>query len=197
MEKMVGKSCKNTTLHIFFNWMYRSLIAHGHKTVTIVEDWQDYEPGYTRVMVIDEHAEPTGYGAEGTATLGVAGNISDVEMTNPGTAYKTPVVLVAGPVIYTGASINNVNTDLALYGPEGNTNGSPFSANNAAGTNYKNGIMIQFENPNGHTLNDSWSFKTQSWTLGTPASLLYTSSRYDGNLENMRGIITLKDVWDV
>lgn len=148
-------------------------------------------------MVIDEHAEPTGYGAEGTATLGVAGNVSDVEMTNPGTAYKTPVVLVAGPVIYTGASINNVNTDLALYGPEGNTNGSPFSANNAAGTNYKNGIMIQFENPNGHTLNDSWSFKTQSWTLGTPASLLYTSSRYDGNLENMRGIITLKDVWDV
>jgi len=172
-------------------------LNNGIGAVTIVEDWQDYEPGYTRVMVIDEHAEPTGYGAEGTATLGVAGNISDVEMTNPGTAYKTPVVLVAGPVIYTGASINNVNTDLALYGPEGNTNGSPFSANNAAGTNYKNGIMIQFENPNGHTLNDSWSFKTMSWTLGTPASLLYTSSRYDGNLENMRGIITLKDVWDV
>ena len=56
--------------------------------------------------------------------------------------------------------------------------------------------MIQFENPNGHTLNDSWTFKLQSWKLGTPASLLYTSSRYDGNLENMRGIITLKDVWE-
>jgi len=172
-------------------------LNNGIGAVTIVEDWQDYDPGLTRVMVIDEHAEPTGYGAEGTATLGVAGNVSDIEMTNPGTAYKTPVVLVAGPVVYTGASINNVNTDLALYGPEGNTNGSPFSANNAAGTNYKNGIMIQFENPNGHTLSDSWSFKTQSWTLGTPASLLYTSSRYDGSLENMRGIITLKDVWDV
>ena len=57
--------------------------------------------------------------------------------------------------------------------------------------------MIQFENPNGHTLNDSWSFKTQSWTKGTPESLLYTSSRYDGVLENMRGIVTLKDAWEV
>ena len=56
--------------------------------------------------------------------------------------------------------------------------------------------MIQFLNFNGHTLNDSWAFKTQSWHLGTPASLLYTSSRYDGNLEDMRGIITLKDVWE-
>jgi len=125
------------------------------------------------------------------------GNVSSIEFTNPGTAYKTPVIIVAGPVLLQGASINNVNVDLALFGPEGNTNDSEFSANNTAGTNYKNGIMIQFENPNGHTLNDSWSFKTQSWTLGTPASLLYTSSRYDGNLENMRGIITLKDVWEV
>ena len=84
------------------------------------------------------------------------------------------------------------------YSPaEGNENSSPFSYNGAANTNFKNGIMIQFENPNGHTLNDYWAFKLQSWKLGTPASLLYTSSRYDGNLENMRGIITLKDVWDV
>lgn len=173
------------------------VLNNGIGSATIVEDWQDYVAGETRVMVIDEHAEPTGYGAEGTATLGIAGNISTIEITNPGTAYKTPVVIVAGPVLLPGASINNVNTDLALYGPEGNDNASPFSYNNSAGTNYKNGIMIQFENPNGHTLNDSWSFKLQSWTKGTPESLLYTSSRYDGNLENMRGIITLKDVWEV
>ena len=68
-------------------------------------------------------------------------------------------------------------TDLALYGPEGNANDSPFAYNNTINTNFKNGIMIQFENPNGHTMNDNWSFKTQSWKLGTPASLLYTSSR--------------------
>ena len=142
-------------------------LNNGIGAATIVEDWQDYVDGYQRVMVVDAHAEPTGYGAEGTATLGVAGNISDVQITNPGTAYKTPVVMVAGPVLHTGASINNVNTDLALYGPEGNENSSPFSANNAAGTNFKNGIMIQFENPNGHTLNDSWVFKTQTWTDGT------------------------------
>ena len=172
-------------------------LNNGIGAATIVEDWQDYVDGYQRVIVVDAHSEPTGYGAEGTATLGVAGNISDIVITNPGTAYKTPVVLVGGPVLHTGASINNVNTNLALYGPEGNDNASPFSANNAAGTNFKNGIMIQFENPNGHTLNDSWDFKLQSWHLGTPASLLYTSSRYDGSLENMRGIITLKDVWDV
>jgi plastocyanin len=173
------------------------VLNNGIGSATIVEDWQDYVAGSTRVMVIDEHPEPTGYGAEGVATLGIAGNISTIEITNPGTAYKTPVVIVAGPVLLPGASINNVNTDLALYGPEGNANSSPFSYNNSAGTNYKNGIMIQFENPNGHTLNDSWEFKLQSWTEGTPASLLYTSSRYDGNLEDMRGIITLKDVWEV
>jgi plastocyanin len=173
------------------------VLNNGIGSATIVEDWQDYVSGETRVMVIDEHAEPTGYGAEGIATLGIAGNIATIEITNPGTAYKTPVVIVAGPVLLPGASINNVNTDLALFGPEGNDNASPFSYNNSAGTNYKNGIMIQFENPNGHTLADSWSFKLQSWTKGTPESLLYTSSRYDGNLENMRGIITLKDVWEV
>ena len=171
-------------------------LNNGIGAVTIVDDWQDYVNGETRVIVVDSHAEPTGYGAEGTAILGVNGNVEDVTMTNPGTAYKTPVVIVGGPVTLPGSSINNVNTDLALYGPEGNANDSPFSANNTAGTNFKNGIMIQFENPNGHTLNDYWAFKTQSWKLGTPASLLYTSSRYDGNLENMRGIITLKDVWE-
>ena len=173
------------------------ILNDGIGAATIVEDWQDYVDGFTRVVVVDEHVDPTGYGAEGTVELGIAGNVSEVTITNPGTAYKTPVVLVAGPVLLVGASINNVDTDLALYGPEGNANDSPFSANNAAGTNFKNGIMIQFENPNGHTLNDEWAFKAMSWTLGTPASLLYTSNKYDGALENMRGIITLKDVWEV
>jgi len=173
------------------------VLNNGIGGVVIVEDWQDYEPGSTRVIVVDEHAEPTGYGAEGVATLGISGNVEDVEITNSGTAYKTPRVMVGGPVILAGSSINNVNTDLALYGPEGNEDASPFSYNNTAGTNFKNGIMIQYEEPNGHTLNDFWAFKTQSWKLGTPESLLYTSSRYDGSLENMRGIITLKDVWEV
>jgi len=172
-------------------------LNNGIGSATIVNDWQDYEVGETRVVVADAHADPTGYGAEGIATLGVSGNVEGVEITNPGSGYKSPVVMVAGPVLLTGSSINNVNVDLALYGPEGNENSSPYSDNNTANTNFKNGIMIQFENPNGHTLNDSWTFKLQSWKLGTPASFLYTSSRYDGALENMRGIITLKDVWEV
>jgi len=171
-------------------------LNNGLGGVVIVEDWQDYIDGETRVVVVDGHEDPTGYGAEGVASIGVNGNVEDVEITNAGTAYKTPIVMVAGPVLLTGSSINNVNTDLALYGPEGNANDSPFAYNNTINTNFKNGIMIQFENPNGHTLNDSWKFKLQSWKLGTPASLLYTSSRYDGNLENMRGIMTLKDVWE-
>ena len=172
-------------------------LNNGIGSATIVEDWQNYIDGQTRVIVVDADPIPTGYGATGTVQLGAAGNVSSITFTNPGTAYKQPVVVVAGPVSYTGASINNVNTDLALYGPEGNTDNSPFSANNTAGTNFKNGIMIQFENPNGHSMDDYWTFKCQSWKKGTPDSLLYTSSRYDGNNENMRGIITLKDVWDV
>ena len=172
-------------------------LNNGIGAVTITSGWQDYIDGETRVMVIDAHSEPTGFGAEGNATLGVNGDVQSVEITNAGSAYKSPVVMVAGPVLQTGSSINNVNTDLALYGPEGNATDSPFAFNNTINTNFKNGVMIQFENPNGHTLNDSWEFKLQSWVLGTPASLLYTSSRYNGNLENMRGIITLKDVWDV
>ena len=173
------------------------VLNNGIGGVVIVEDWQDYESGYQRVIVIDEHAEPTGYGAEGTASLGVNGNVEEVLITNAGTAYKTPVVMIAGPVLLVGSAINNVNTDLALYGPEGNAIDSPYANNNTINTNFKNGVMIQFVEYNGHTLSDSWTFKLQSWKLGTPASLLYTSSRYDGNLENMRGIITLKDVWEV
>ncbi len=173
------------------------VLNNGIGGVTIVEDWQDYVNSEQRVIFVDAHAEPTGYGAEGTASLGVNGNVEDVIITNSGTAYKTPLVMVAGPVTLAGGQINLVNTDLALYGPEANDAGSPFTDTNTIFSNFKNGVMIQFENNNGHTLNDSWSFKTQSWKLGTPASLLYTSSRYDGNLENMRGIITLKDVWEV
>tara|TARA_Y100000588_G_scaffold52672_2_gene49603 strand:+ start:8562 stop:12155 length:3594 start_codon:yes stop_codon:yes gene_type:complete len=174
------------------------VLNNGIGAVSIVDDWADYVDGEQRVVIVDAHAEPTGFGATGTATVGVSGNVESVTVTNAGSAYKTPVVMVAGPVSMTAhmSSINNVNTNLALYGPEGNANDSPFSNNNTANTNKKNGIMIQFENPNGHTLNDNWVFKTQSWKLGTPASILYTSSRYDGNLENMRGIITLKDVWE-
>ena len=172
-------------------------LNNGIGAVTITSGWQDYLDGETRVTVIDTDPVPTGFGAEGTATLGVNGDVQSVEITNAGSAYKSPVVMVAGPVLQTGSSINNVNTDLALYGPEGNATDSPFAFNNTINTSFKNGVMIQFENPNGHTLNDSWEFKLQSWVLGTPASLLYTSSRYDGNLENMRGIITLKDVWEV
>jgi plastocyanin len=173
------------------------VLNNGIGAVTIVSGWQDYVPGETRVIIIDDHAEPTGFGAVGEATTGINGNIEVITITNPGSAYKTPLVLVAGPVLYPGAYINNVATDLAIYGPEANSTTSPFADNNQINSNVKNGVMIQFENSNGHTLNDSWSFKLQSWMLGTPASILYSSSRYDGNLESMRGIITLKDMWEV
>ena len=173
------------------------VLNNGIGSVTIVNDWQDYVIGEQRVIFVDIDPDPTGYGAEATAMIGGTGNVESITMTNSGTAYKSPLVMVAGPVLLAGSSINNVNTDLALYGPEGNDPASPFSYNGAANTNFKNGIMIQFENPNGHTLNDYWAFKLQTWKLGTPASLLYTSSRYDASLENMRGIITLKDVWEV
>ena len=187
----------STTVSVGNGFIGSVQLNNGIGGVVIVEDWQDYVLGETRVVIVDAHADPTGYGAEGSASLGINGNVEEVEITNAGSAYKTPVIMVAGPVLLTGSSINNVDTDLAVFGPEGNTNGSPFSYNNTVNTNFKNGVMIQFSNPNGHTLNDSWEFKLQSWKLGTPASLLYTSSRYDGNLENMRGIITLKDVWEV
>ena len=172
------------------------VLNNGIGAVTITEDWQDYVSGEARVLVVDTHAEPTGYGAEGTVSLGTAGNVESVEITNSGTAYKTPLVIIAGPVSLVGSTINLVDTDLALYGPEANSSGSPFTDTSTIYDNMKNGVMVQFANYNGHTLNDSWTFKLQSWKLGTPASVLYTSSRYDGNLENMRGIITLKDVWE-
>jgi plastocyanin len=173
------------------------VLNNGIGGATIVEDWSEYIASGTRVIVLDTHDEPTGFGATGVVTLGSAGNVSNIVMTNPGTAYKIPVVIVAGPVNYTGASITDANTDLALYGPKGNTDDSPFSANNSAGSNIKNGVMVQWENYNGHTLNDSWEFTLQSWKKGTPDALVYESSRFDGAMNNMKGVITLKDVWDV
>ena len=172
-------------------------LNNGIGAVTIVEDWHDYINGQTRVIVVDAHPEPTGYGASGVASLGGAGNVSNVQIDNPGSAYKTPVIIVAGPVTYTGGSINAADTDYALFGPEGNTDDSPFSANNSAGTNFKNGILVQWQSYQGHSLNDSWEFTTQSWKKGTPDSLVYESSRFNGSTNNMKGVITLKDVWDV
>jgi hypothetical protein len=172
-------------------------LNNGIGDVSITEDWHDYINGQTRIVVIDAHAEPTGYGATGVAALGGAGNVSNIEMSNPGSAYKTPVVIVAGPVQYTGGSINAAATDYALFGPEGNTNSSPFSSSNTAGTSFKNGILVQWGAYQGHSLNDKWTFTLQSWKKGTPDSLVYESSRYNGAANDMRGVITLKDVWDV
>ncbi len=172
-------------------------LNNGIGGATIVEDWADYINGQTRVIIIDTHATPTGYGATGTVSLGGAGNVSNIVINNPGSAYKSPTIIVAGPVTYPGGSINNANTAYALYGPKGNTDGSPFSANNSAGTNFKNGVLVQWGNYEGHSLNDSWEFTTQSWVKGSPDSLVYESSRYDGATNDMRGVITLKDIWDV
>ncbi len=172
-------------------------LNNGIGSATIIEDWQDYINGQTRVIVVDVHAQPTGYGATGTVSLGGAGNVSNIIITNPGSSYKTPVVIVAGPVTYTGGGINQANTAYALYGPKGNIDASPFSSNNSAGTNFKNGVLVQWEQYEGHSLNDSWEFTTQSWVKGSPDSLVYESSRYNGASNNMRGVITLKDIWDV
>ena len=56
--------------------------------------------------------------------------------------------------------------------------------------------MIQFENPNGHTLNDAWSFKLQTWKKGTPESLVYRTYQYDGGAFNTSGVISLTDSWE-
>ena len=172
-------------------------LNNGLGGATIVEDWADYINGQTRVIVIDSHPEPTGYGATGTVSLGGAGNVSNIVINNPGSAYKTPTIIVAGPVTYPGGSINLAGNAYALYGPKGNTDDSPFSANTSAGTNFKNGVLVQWGNYEGHSLNDSWEFTTQSWVNGSPDSLVYESSRYDGATNDMRGVITLKDIWDV
>jgi plastocyanin len=172
-------------------------LNNGILGASIIEDWADYINGTTRVIIMDAHAEPTGYGATGTVSLGGAGNISNIIITSPGSAYKTPVIIVAGPVTYTGGSINSANTPYALYGPKGNTDDSPFSANTSAGTNFKNGVMVEWQQYEGHTQGDAWAFTTQSWIKGSPDNLVYESSRYDGGTNNMRGVISLKDIWDV
>jgi hypothetical protein len=74
---------------------------------------------------------------------------------------------------------------------------SPFSAGGSAGTNFKNGVMVEWQQYEGHTQGDSWEFTTQSWVKGSPDSLVYESSRYDGVTNNMRGVLSLKDIWDV
>jgi hypothetical protein len=118
-------------------------------------------------------------------------------MTNSGSAYISPRVTIDGPVLYAGSGINNVDTDIALFGPKGNSVSSPYSDGVSSLTNYKNGIMVQWENENGHSLNDSWSFKLQTWIEGTPDNLVYKTYQSDGALINTSGIIALKDVWDV
>jgi plastocyanin len=172
-------------------------LNNGIGSASIVEDWQDYINGQTRVIVIDSHAKPTGYGATGSVSLGGAGNVSNIIIDNPGSSYKIPTVIVAGPVTYSGGSINQAGEAYALYGPKGNLDSSPFSANSSAGTNFKNGVLVQWEQYEGHSLNDSWEFTTQSWVKGSPDSLVYESSRYNGSTNDMKGIITLKDIWDV
>lgn len=167
----------------------------GIGAVTIIDDWKDYVDGEARFTVVDMHPDPTGYGAEGTVDLNSQGAVIKVAITNSGSAYKQPQITIDGPVTYVGSSINNVNVDLSLYGPDGNTNDSPYSANDTAGTNYKNGVMIQFANPNGHTLNDSWKFKLQTWKKGTPDALIYKTYQWDGINFNTSGIITLTDIW--
>ena len=169
----------------------------GIGAITIINDWQDYVDGGQRVSIVDVDPNPTGFGATATATLNAQGAVSSITITNSGSAYKTPQITIDGPVLYTGSAINNVNTDLALYGPKGNTGASPFSNANTADTNFKNGIMIQFENPNGHTLNDSWSFKLQSWKKGTPESLVYRTYQYDGADYFTSGVISLTDDWEL
>ena len=191
---VVGTDATNTVGRGFVGTVE---LNNGIGGVNIVEDWHDYINGSTRVIVLDAHPEPTGFGAMGTASLGGAGNISNIVIDTPGSAYKTPVIIVAGPVTYTGGSINAGSTNYALFGPEGNTDLSPFSANGSAGTNFKNGVLVQWGSYQGHSLGDSWKFTLQSWKKGTPDSLVYESSRFNGSTNMMKGIITLKDIWDV
>jgi|LWDU01.1.fsa_nt_gi plastocyanin len=178
---------------------YEGLVGlnNGIGGASILEDWADYINGTTRVIFLDVHPQPTGYGATATVSLGGAGNISNIIIDNPGSSYKQPVIVVAGPVTQTGAGINSANTAYALYGPKGNDDLSPFSAGGSAGTNFKNGVMVEWQQYEGHTQGDSWEFTTQSWVKGSPDSLVYESSRYDGVTNNMRGVLSLKDIWDV
>ncbi len=172
-------------------------LNNGIGSVSIIDDWFDYVDGNARLTVIDIHPEPTGYGATGEVTLNSAGSVSSVTITNSGSAYKQPQLTIDGPVNYIGSAINNVNTDLALFGPKGNAVSSPYSDGVSVNTNYKNGIMVQWQQENGHSLNDSWEFKLQSWIEGTPGNLVYKTYQYDGSSVNTSGIIALKDVWDV
>ena len=186
-----------TTPTVGYGFVGTAILNDGVGAVTIIDDWADYIEGEARLTVVDIHPDPTGYGATGTISLNAQGAVSSIAMTDSGSAYKQPQVTIDGPVNYIGSAINNVDTDLALYGPKGNTDASPYSSGGAALTNYKNGVMVQWSNEQGHSLNDSWEFRLQSWIEGTPDNLVYKTYQYDGGSINTSGIIALKDVWDV
>lgn len=171
-------------------------LNNGIGDVVITEDWQDYVAGEARFTVVDTDPNPTGFGATGTIELNSGGSVSNITIINAGSAYKSPVITIDGPVMYPGSGINNVDTDIALYGPKGNHVNSPYGDGASILTNYKNGVMVQWSNENGHTLNDSWSFKLQTWVEGTPDNLVYKTYQADGNMINTSGVIALKDVWD-
>jgi hypothetical protein len=173
-----------------------AVLNDGIGSIVVVDGWKDYVSGTQRVTIVDIDPNPTGYGATATASLNAGGAVSGITITDSGTSYKQPQVTVDGEVLYFGAVINNVNTDIALFGPEGNTNASPFALNGASDTNFKNGVMIQFSNDGGHSINDSWLFKLQTWKKGTPDILTYKSYQYDGSLINTQGTISLKDIWE-
>jgi|LWDU01.1.fsa_nt_gi plastocyanin len=174
-----------------------AVLNDGIGAVVVVDGWKDYVSGTQRVTIVDIDPNPTGFGATATASLNAGGAVSGITITNSGTSYKQPQVTVDGEVLYFGAVINTVNNDIALYGPEGNTNASPFAANGVSDTNFKNGVMIQFANDGGHSINDSWTFKLQTWKEGTPATLTYKTYQHDGALINTQGSISLLDKWQV
>jgi plastocyanin len=173
-----------------------AVLNNGIGAVVVVDGWKDYVSGTQRVTITDIDPNPTGFGATATASLNSGGAVSGITVTNSGTSYKQPQITVDGEVLYFGAVINTVNTDIALFGPDGNTNASPFASNGVSDTNFKNGVMIQFANDGGHTINDSWTFKLQTWKKGTPDTLVYKTYQYDGTLINTQGNISLKDIWE-
>jgi plastocyanin len=174
-----------------------AVLNDGIGSIVVVDGWKDYVSGTQRVTIVDIDSNPTGYGATATASLNAGGAVTGITITNSGTSYKQPQVTVDGEVLYFGAVINAVNSDIALYGPEGNTGASPFAANGVSDTNFKNGIMIQFANDGGHAINDSWTFKLQTWKKGTPDTLTYKTYQYNNSTINTQGGIVLTDLWEV
>jgi|SaaInlStandDraft_6_1057023.scaffolds.fasta_scaffold00227_5 plastocyanin len=189
-----GNSTQNNVAGNLFT--STAILNDGIGSIVVVDGWKDYVAGTQRVTIVDIDPNPTGFGATATASLNAGGAVSGITITNSGTSYKQPQVTVDGEVLYFGAVINAVNTNIALFGPEGNTNASPFAANGVSDTNFKNGVMIQFGNDGGHSINDSWTFKLQTWKKGTPGTLTYKTYQYDGSLINTQGTISLRDIWE-